>query len=100
MTQDGGGHGLDVFDVRAVFAVEGGVDLCRHNEVLRGARSGSPVEVLIDLGRRAVSARAGGSDEVDGVVDHVVGHRHAANDLLVGQDLVAADDGLHFRRGV
>ena len=95
VTQDGGGDGLDVFDVRAVFAVEGGVDLRGDDEVLRGTGSGTPAEVLVDFGRCAVAAWTGGSGEVDRVVDHVVGHRHAADDLLVGEDVVAADDGLH-----
>ena len=96
VAQDRGGDGLDIFDVRAVLAVERGVDLGCNNEVLRGPRSGAPAQVLVDFGRRAVAAWTGGSGEVHSVVDHVVGHRHAADDLLVGQDFVSADDRLHF----
>ena len=39
VAQNGGGDGLDVFDVRAVFAVEGGVDLRGDDEVLQIGRA-------------------------------------------------------------
>ena len=49
MAQDGQGHGAYVFDVGAVFAGKGSVAFRGYDEVLRGARPGTPAEVLVDL---------------------------------------------------
>ena len=94
VAQDRQGHGAHVFDVWAVLAGEGGVALRSHDEVLRSARTGTPAEVLVDLIGGVLTSRAGLGGQLDGVFDHVVGHRHFTDVLLEGGDFVAGEHGV------
>ena len=98
--QDGRGNGADVLDVGAVLAVQGGVDLGADDQVLRGARPGAPREVRVDVSGGALAARARLAHEAHGVLEHVVGDGHAADELLEVGDFLAGDDRLDICHGV
>ena len=79
----GEGDSVDVFGVGRVFPVYSRMALGPEDKVLRGTGTGTVGYIFILL--------AGGGDQTDGMLDDVVGHRHAAYGLLKVEDLLCVE---------
>ena len=94
VAEDGFGHLADILATYVETAAGDGAGFGAQDKVLGGAGAGSPGEIVVDEVGRVLFIGAGGADEVDGVVDDVIGDGDSADDALDGEDVGGGEDGL------
>ena len=91
MAKHGQGHGADVVDAGVEAAVQHGPGFRPQHQILARPRPGAPTDIVANELAVAVASLCGPRQphELHRVAHHVVGHRHAAHDLLQRQNLLA-----------
>ena len=92
MVEDGGSYGFEVFEGGHVISAEGGAGFRAEDEILHGARAGSPTDSVFDPLWGFGLAGAGLAHDGDGIVVKVVGNRDTADEVLEGDDFLAVDE--------
>ena len=80
--EDRVGDRFDIVGRHMKASVEQCSGLAPQNEVLTCARAGAPADVLFDEAESLLFVGSGGSDEVPGVDEDVIGDWNLADDLL------------------
>ena len=89
-------HRSHVLAAHVVAAVQHGPRLGAEDEILSRSRPRAPGQPLVHERRRVLRVVTGRSHKPDRVVDHVIRHGHAPDDLLDREDVLPAEDRLQF----
>src|SRR2546422_1682376 len=87
----------DVIFVGGMPALENGARFCPEDQVLRGSRTRSPAQPVLNELRRAGRFRPRAGHDIHGVGDDMVGHRDAPDQILIEQNLLRPQDVIEFR---
>ena len=100
MPQHGVRHCLEILLPHEVAAVQHRARLGSTNEVLDGTRPGTPRDEFFAKVRRIVGGRSRGAHDVHREIVNVIWHRHALDQFLILENLLAVDPGLNGLRCV